>query len=188
MMSVVEQIRANEITNVRISGTDDDIVDGVYELIEALEQNATVVSVRFDNDFLACLRNDARSKLVKALGTMPSLNEVHFEDALLMVLDIAYMLVQSKSVRALTLKNIVLQGVSLDFDICEAALYQHHCLKHFDMKDCIPAMEDISLEKIHQAGKSQASIKKYASSVPMQRKLSTGPIQRMMQGWGAKSA
>jgi hypothetical protein len=86
------------------------------------------------------------------------------------------------------LKNIVLQGVSLDFDICEAALKQHGSLKQFEMEDCIAAMEDISLEKLQQAGKRKASTKKSALAVPMQRKVSTGPIQRMMQGLGAKSA
>jgi hypothetical protein len=172
-MSILEKIQANEITNLRISDADDDLLDNSHKLIEALKNNTSIVSVRFDADFLGCLRNDARSKLAKAIGKIPSLQEVHLEDALLMVMDIADMLEQAKSLRVLKLNNLVLQGVSEHFDACETALYQHGCLKEFAMDDCIPAMKEISLEKLHQAGRKQVSATPIGSPVHMAKSART---------------
>jgi hypothetical protein len=155
-MSILEKIQVNDVTNLHISDADDELLDNSHKLIEALEKNTSITSVRFDADFLGCLRSDARSKLVKAIGKIPSLQKVHLQDALLMVVDITDMILHAKSLRLLTLNNnVVLQGVSEHFDACETALYQHVCLKEFGVEGCIPAAKDISLEKLHHPGNKQ---------------------------------
>jgi hypothetical protein len=146
-MSILENIQANDMTNLYISDVDDELFDFCHRLIEALETNTSITSVRFDADFLGCLRSDARSKLFEVIGKIPSLQEVHLEDAVLMVIDITVMVLQAKSLRALTLNNVVLQGVSEHFD----AFYQHVCLEESGVEDCVPAVKDIYLEKLHQA-------------------------------------
>jgi hypothetical protein len=156
-MSILEKIQANDITNLHISDADDELLDFPHKLLEALEKNTSITSVRFDADFLGCLRSDARSKLVEAIGKIPSLQEVHLKDALLTVIAITNMILKAKSLRVLTLNNVVLQGVSEHFDACATALYQHVCLKEFGVEDCIPAVKDISLEKLHLAGNRQFS-------------------------------
>jgi hypothetical protein len=153
-MSIVQQIQNNTVTNLRVSGEDDDVIANIDQVIEALEKNNTILSVTFHNHFLGCLRNDARSKLMNSLGRISSLQEVYLEDALLMVSDVAKLLVQAKGLKVLTLKNIVLQGVKEHFDACEMALY--HCsVKEFSMDSCIPALAEISLESLELAEKKK---------------------------------
>jgi hypothetical protein len=164
-MSILENIQANDMTNLYISDVDDELFDFCHRLIEALETNTSITSVRFDADFLGCLRSDARSKLVEAIGKIPLLQEVHLEDALLTVIAITNMILQAKSLRVLTLNNVVLQGLSEHFDACATALYQHVCLKEFGVEDCIPAVKDISLEKLHLAGNRQFSAASIGSVV-----------------------
>jgi hypothetical protein len=154
-MSIVQQIQDNTITNLRVSGEDDDAVKNIHQVIEALEKNNTILSATFHDDFLGCLRNDVRSKLMNSLGRISSLQEAHLEDALLMVSDVADLLVQAEGLKVLTLKNIVLQGVKEQFDACEMALYQHGSVKEFRMDKCTPALEEISLERMELAGKKQ---------------------------------
>jgi hypothetical protein len=156
-MSIVQQIQNNAITNLRVSREDEDVIENIQQVIEALEKNNTILSVSFYNHFLGCLRNDARSKLMNSLGRISSLQELHLEDALLMVSDITELLVQAKGLKVLTLKNIVLQGVKENFDACEMALYQHGSVKEFRMDNCTPALAAISLERLELAGKKQGA-------------------------------
>jgi hypothetical protein len=72
---------------------------------------------------------------------------------LLQVSDITDLILNVKGLRVLSLKTIVMQGVSEHFDACETALYQHGSLKSFDIEECTPALKDISLEKLDNAGK-----------------------------------
>jgi hypothetical protein len=153
-MSIIQQIQNNTITNLRVSDEDEDVIENIHQVIEALEKNKTILSVTFHNDFLGCLRNDARSELMNSLGRITSLQEAHLEDALLMVSDVAKLLVQAKGLKVLTLKNIVLQGVKEHFDACEMALY-HGSVKDFRMESCIPALEEISLVSLELAGSKQ---------------------------------
>jgi Ran GTPase-activating protein (RanGAP) involved in mRNA processing and transport len=155
-MTILPQIQGNGITDLRITEGADVVFDNMNALFEALEQNTTIETVHFEQDFLGDLRHDARSKLLKALGKIPTLNEVRFADALLQVSDIADLIVKVKGLRTLTLKNMVLQGISEHFDACEAALYQHGSLKEFDIEECTPAVRGISLEKLCNAGKKYA--------------------------------
>jgi hypothetical protein len=156
-MSLLAQIQANEIINLRVSDTDDELLDNVHKFIAAVEQNHTLESMHFEKDFLGCLRNDARSELLQSLGQVSSLQQVHLADACLLVSDIALLLMQAKSLRVLKMNKLVLQGVEKDFDAFEMALLQHGCLKEFEMELCIAAVKTITLDKLEQAGKKHVS-------------------------------
>jgi hypothetical protein len=156
-MSIAQQSQSNTITrNLRVSGKDEDVIANIHQVMEeAFEKNKTIQSVTFYRHFLGCLRNDARSKLMKSPGRISSPQEDHLEDALLMVPYVAELRVQANTVLTL-LKKIVLQGVKEHFDACEIALYQHGSVKEYRMDCCIlPALEDISLESLELAGKKQ---------------------------------
>jgi hypothetical protein len=91
-MSTVQQIQNNTITNLRVSDTDDDFIENIHQVIEALEKNNTIQSVTFHNNFLGCLLNDAQSKLIHTLGKLSSLQEVHLEGAIVMASDVVELL------------------------------------------------------------------------------------------------
>jgi hypothetical protein len=154
-MSLLAQIQANEITNLRVSDTDGELLDNVHEFIAAVEQNRTLESIHFENEFLGCLRNDSRSELLQALGKVSSLQQIDLGGACMLVSDITLLLLQAKSLRVFKMNKLVLQGVEKDFDACEMALLQHGCLKEFEMGQCIPAVKVISLDKLEQAGKKE---------------------------------
>jgi hypothetical protein len=157
MTRLLEQIQANAITDIKTSHPAEDVIGNVNIFFEALEQNNTIETVRFEGEFIGDLRNNERSKLLKTLGKIPSLQEVHLEHGLLLVIDVTEMLVKAKILRALTMTNIVLQGIKEDFDACEAAIYQHPCLKEFDVEGCTPAVSGISLQKLLNAHESFAN-------------------------------
>jgi hypothetical protein len=152
-MSLLAQIQANEITKLRVSDTDDELLDNVHNFIDALEQNHTLESIHFENEFLGCIRNDARSELLQSLGQVSSLQQVHFAGACMLVSDITLLLLQTKSLRVLKMNKLVLQGIAEDFVACEMALLQHGCLKEFEMEQCVPAVKEVSLDKLEKAGK-----------------------------------
>ena len=105
---------------------------------------------------------------------IPSLQEIHFDDAMLMVNDLTEVLVHAKGLRVLKLNKIVLQGVPEHFTACESAFYQNFALTEFELEGCLAAVKGVSLQGFETAGKKVAS---------------TGPIQRMMhRAMGAKSA
>lgn len=77
--------------------------------------------------------------------------------SLLMIEDIAKMVLCATSLRALTLKNIILQGTEDDFKACESVLYQHPNLKEFELSDCDAAIKEIMLDGLANAGKKSAT-------------------------------
>jgi hypothetical protein len=157
IMTLLEQIQANEITNVHVDNAADDVFENINAFLDAMGQNTSIESVHFEKEFIGDLRNDARTKLLKAIGQIPSIKEIRLGDALLQTVDITEMVTAAQALRALHLKNIVLQGVAEHFDACETALYKSHTLKEFDLEDCFPAVRGLSLEKLYNAGKKYAS-------------------------------
>jgi hypothetical protein len=156
-MSLLAQIQANEIINLRVSDTDDELLDNAHKFIAALKQNHTLESIHFENEFLGCIRNDARSELLRSLGQVTSLQQVHMAGACVLVSDIALLLMQAKSLRVLKMNKLVLQGVADDFNACEMALFQHGCMREFEMEQCFPAMKEVSLDKLEKAGRKLVS-------------------------------
>lgn len=151
-MTILEQIQNNEIVDLHVSAPADEVFDKVNALLDALENNTSIESIRFETDFIGDLRNDDRAKLLYSIGQVKSLKEVTLGDGLLQINDVTKMIQSAKSLRSLHLRSMVLQGIESDFDACEAALYQHPCMKEFEMDDCSPAIESISIEKLVHAG------------------------------------
>eukprot|EP00429_Kryptoperidinium_foliaceum_P000273 CAMPEP_0176020916 /NCGR_PEP_ID=MMETSP0120_2-20121206/10146_1 /TAXON_ID=160619 /ORGANISM="Kryptoperidinium foliaceum, Strain CCMP 1326" /LENGTH=162 /DNA_ID=CAMNT_0017354025 /DNA_START=618 /DNA_END=1106 /DNA_ORIENTATION=- len=148
-MTVIEQIRDNSITKLHLTGADDDAIDNAKELVDALEKNSSLVVIELCDDFMGCLRNDARRDVLHALRNISSLQELRLEDGLIQIGDIAEAIAEVKGLQKLTLKGITFQGVEEDFHACEAALNQHGSLKNFAMDDCSPALGDISMEVLN---------------------------------------
>jgi hypothetical protein len=169
-MSILEQIKANSITELVLSQDADEISDDVGTIIDGLKHNKSIVSIRFEGDFLGMIRNDSRRELLEAIGLIPTLKQVHLGDALLLVPGIAKMLCQAHSLRELSLDNVVLQGSEDDFSTLEAALHAHPSLKIFKMDKCIPAHRDISLENLT---KSAAKLSIISSPLPNQKTAQT---------------
>lgn len=157
-MSLLEKIEGNAITDLSIAEPADDVFEDISKLLDALEKNNTIESVTLEGHFLGDLRNDSRSKVLAAIGGISSLKEVHLADSLLLVLDIAKMSSKATTLQVLKLKNLVMQGIEEDFDGLEKALMQHSALKGFVMEDCIPAIGDISMDKLNKCADQRTSI------------------------------
>ena len=145
-MSVLEQIKANTISDLNISQDADEITERTSEIVDALRSNKSVVSVRFEGEFLGAMRNDSRLEVVEAIGKIPTLQRVHLADTLFVVSGIAKMLSKATDLRELSISNIVLQGIESDFSFFEETLASHKSLKLFNMEKCRPAVKDISLD------------------------------------------
>jgi hypothetical protein len=152
-MTILEQIQNNDIVDLHISAPADEVFDHrMGPFYDALEQNTSIQTIHLEQDFIGDLRNDDRAKLLRSIGQVKSLKEVTLGDALMQINDITKMVKSAKSLRTLRLKSMVLQGVEADFDACEATLQHHGCIKEFEMEDCEPAVEDISMDKLVKAG------------------------------------
>jgi hypothetical protein len=152
-MGILEDIKENTVTELKLSIPADEVADDIHELFQALGDNKSIESVDLSEDFMGDLRADTRDQLLTALGSIPTLKEVHLADGLLMVESVGKMVSNAKSLRALTLKNIILQGTEDHFTACEAVLYQHPNLKEYDMIDCDAALKEINLDGLEKAGK-----------------------------------
>lgn len=144
-MTVLEQIKANSISHLNIAQDADEITERTSEIVDALRNNTSIVSVRFEGEFLGAMRNDSRLEVVEAIGMIPTLQRVHLGDTLLVVSGIAKMLCKATGLCELSISNMVMQGIESDFSILEATLASHNSLKIFKMDKCRPAVKDISL-------------------------------------------
>ncbi|CAJ1902023.1 unnamed protein product [Cylindrotheca closterium] len=145
-MSVLEQIKSNTISELNLSQDADEITERTSEIVDALRSNKSIVSVRFEGEFLGAMRNDSRLEVVEAIGAIPTLQLVYLADTLLVVSGIANMLCKATGLRELSINNIVLQGIGSDFSFFEATLASHNSLKIFKMEKCRPAVAEISLD------------------------------------------
>jgi hypothetical protein len=156
-MSILEQVKANSIKDLVIAAPAEEAVGDLHEFFKALQQNKSIGTVRLTDDFIGDLRHDTRHELLEALGQIPTLEEVYLADGLLMISDITAMISNAKTLRALTLKKLVLQGVEEHFSAAEAALFQHPSLKEFEVVDCTPALKEASLDNLIKAGQKFSS-------------------------------
>jgi hypothetical protein len=159
-MPILEQIQENTITTFRFTSCeDDDVLENINEVVGAIKKNLSILSVHVVDDFVGCVRNDARSVLIAALGKMPSLQEDRLnEQGLLMVVDIPEVLCEVNGLKVLVLKNFVLQGTEEAFDATEMTLKQHPAIEEFSLDGCKPARvgTNSSLEKLKLTGKEQS--------------------------------
>lgn len=154
-MKIVEQMQDSTITKLRLTCEDEDVIDNIHQVISAVKKNSSLLTVEMVDDFLGCVRNDARSELIRALGCIPCLREVRFEQGLLLIADIAELLCDVKGLEVLIINDIVLQGEEEHFNAVEMALHQHPSIKEFSLAGCHAAIENISLETLEIAGKEQ---------------------------------
>ena len=157
-MSILKQIRTNAITELKLSMDADEITENTAEIVDALRSNKSIVSVHFEDEFLGGMRNDSRREVIEAIGYIPTLQRVHLADTLLVVSGIAKMLLNAKSLRELSISNILLQGIESDFSFFETALASHANLKLFKMEECKPAVKDISLDGLKTSATLRSSI------------------------------
>jgi hypothetical protein len=123
-------------------------------MIDALKDNTSIESIKFDKDFIGCVFGNERGELLNQVAKLPNLKEVFLGDAGLMVEEVIVTLLKNaKSLRKISLHRLVMQGTHEDFDSLEAALYQHGSLKDFQMEECVASHEDIEMDKIMKAGK-----------------------------------
>jgi hypothetical protein len=152
-MTLLAKIQGNDITDLRISEDPDEVFDHVTSFLDAMESNTSIETVKFDKDFIGCLRHDDRSDLLNALSKIPSLKEVHLGDACLLVKDITNILVEAKGLVSFSLNTVVLQGDAASLDACELAVCQHPCLKQFELINCTTAIRDLSIDSLQTAAK-----------------------------------
>lgn len=150
-MNILEDLQANSIKELHLSDPADEVFGDVGKLVDALEGNTSLSEVRFDGHFLGDLRNDARSKVLLAIGSVTSLKDIFLADSLLLVMDIAKMVKNAKKLETLTLHKLVLQGIEEDFDSFQAALHAHTSLKIFEVDSSIPAVKNISMKKLTES-------------------------------------
>jgi Ran GTPase-activating protein (RanGAP) involved in mRNA processing and transport len=148
---MLDQIINNEISDLHLSAFAEDIFENFHDFVDALASNTSLDTIHLDKDFIGDLRNDSREMLLKSLGKNKNLKELTLEDGLLQIGHVTTMVQAAKSLRTLRMKNLILQGVESDFDACESALYQHPCIKEFEVIDCSPAVDHVSIEKLTNA-------------------------------------
>jgi hypothetical protein len=156
MSSLVHQISNNEIISLEITEEAEDAFDNdngcVHDFLDALKVNTSIVTAHLTGDFLGCLRADARSQVLKALGDDLDLTEITLGDTLLLVEDVNHILAKSDSLRSMRLSNLVMQGNQTHFQTLETTLLHHPCLKEFEMSDsCEAAIGGINLDRVKYA-------------------------------------
>jgi hypothetical protein len=151
-MTIIEEIRANQVVDLHLDADPEEYFGETSEMIAALKDNTSIESIQFDKDFIGCIFGSERGELLNQVAKLPNLKEVVLGDAGLLVDAIAALLKNTKGLKKMSLHRLVMQGVKKDFDGLEAALYQHGSLKDFQVEDCVASNENIDMEKIMKAG------------------------------------
>jgi Ran GTPase-activating protein (RanGAP) involved in mRNA processing and transport len=154
---MLEKIKSNSLSALHIATYADDVFDEFSDFLEALQNNTSLDTIHLEKDFIGDLRSEARENLLKSLGSMKHLKELTLADGLLQISHVTKMVQSVPSLRTLRLKNLVLQGIESDFDACEAALYQHPGIKEFEMENCGPALDHISINRLNIASQKFAA-------------------------------
>jgi hypothetical protein len=153
-MTILNDICRNKTVDLHLSSVPEDYFVETKDIVEALRQNTSIVTVRFDKEFISCVCGRERGELLDQLAELPSLQELFLGDAGLMVEVITKLVGNAKSLRKLTLSGLVMQGIESDFDSLENALHGHGSLKEFEMNECIASNGNIDIKKLIHAGKN----------------------------------
>jgi hypothetical protein len=153
IMTLLEEIRANDVViDLNLANIPEDYFEETKDMIAALRENTSIETVRFDEDFIACVYGRERGQLLAQVAQLPNLKEVFLGDALLAADVIADLVKSAKGLRKLTLQRIVIQGVQSDLDHLISMINKHISLKDFQMDECIAACEGVDLEGVLNAG------------------------------------
>lgn len=155
--TLLKEIISNEITSLDLSEDCDNLPFDVFALIDALEENASITTVRLDGLFLGCLRVDARGEIVRTVARLPSLHNVALGEACLLVKDLSSLINTARQLCTISFHRVVFQGIQEDFDAMETALNQHPTLKGCEISDSITAVPDIDLERVKNATREHST-------------------------------
>jgi hypothetical protein len=153
---ILWQIECNEIQSLEITKEVEDVFigsdvryDDIQTLLWAIVRNESITTIRFEGDFLDCLREDKRSEIIQAVGSyLPSLHEICLGDAPVLVSDLCHLVSRSKSLKKLHIHDLILQGTSDDFKAFETSLLFSKSIEEFEMKECTSDTLGIDLNKI----------------------------------------
>ena len=150
-MSLLNQIESNDITDLTIEAVPKEAFEGakVDAFLDALEKNTSITKMNLKGDFLACLRGDQRSQVIKAIGKT-KVQDIHLGNSLVLAPDLAELVISAKSLTRLILDDICLQGDADFMGKFETALVSHPSLKEFEMSNCMASNQSIDIEKIQQ--------------------------------------
>jgi hypothetical protein len=160
IMSVLEQIEGNDVTNLILSKSADEYCDNIFKLMSALSNNKSIQSIRLEGDFLDDLSSIKRGEVLESIIPIPTLMTVHLGYSFLLASDIAKVLGGTPDLLELNLEQLVLQGIKVDFDLLESNLHAHSSLKlnFFRMDECCTAISDSSLENLNESAKKMSTI------------------------------
>lgn len=158
MSPILSSIESNTVMNLIIKDSIDDVCSDIHTLINALKSNTTIVAVRFEGDFLDDLSSLQRGEVLEAIGSIDTLKTVHLGDSFIFTKDVATMLKSVPGLLELTMSDMVLQGIQVDFDQLEQALHAHSSLKFFKMDNCVTSVQDIDMSNLQKSEKKLSTI------------------------------
>ncbi|CAJ1946714.1 unnamed protein product [Cylindrotheca closterium] len=157
-MSPLSDIEANNSMNLIIKDSAEEVSSDFHRLLNALKSNTKIVAIRFEGDFLDDLTSLERGQVLEAIAVIPCLRTVHLGDSFIFTKDIAAMLKSIPGLLELTMSDMVLQGIQVDFDQLEQALHAHSGLKFFKMDNCVTSVQDIDMSNLKKSEKKLSTI------------------------------
>lgn len=157
-MSLLERIEGNDITNLILNKEPEEYADHISKLLKALSSNNSISSIRLEGDFLDDLNSISRGEVLQALTSISTLQSVHLADSFLFTKDIAEMLRGLPDLLELTMDQLVLQGIKIDFDLLESNLHAHASLKFFKLSECTTSIAEISLDNLNKSAQKLSTI------------------------------
>ena len=147
-MSLIEKIKNNDITKLHLTWNDEEILENWSAACKVLKDNTSILTVILDDEFLGCLRHDARSQFLASLADLSNLQELSLQDALVQIDDVAKILNKVKGLKVLTLKSLVFQGLQKEFDATETSIKVHPSLKELKIENCGPAIDSVDMSNL----------------------------------------
>lgn len=157
-MTILSDIQTNKVINLIIKESVENVSGDVHTLIAALKSNTSIMAVRLEGDFLDDLSSLERGDVLQAIKSIASVKSVHLGDSFILTKDVAAMLKGVPGLLELTMSDMVLQGIQMDFDQLEQALHAHSSLKFFKMDDCVTSVQDIDLSKLEESEQKLSTI------------------------------
>ena len=188
------QIEWNEIQSLEITKEVEDVFigsdvryDDIHTLLRALVPNESITRIRFEGDFIDCLRSDKRSDIIQAVGSyLPSLHEFVLGDTPVLVADLCHLISKSISLKLLNLHDVILQGTPDNFKAFEMALLYSKSIEEFDMEACSSDTLGIDLNKIKDSWRRKNTINHRVT--PFNKQPDTSFVARKRLSFASRTA